>query len=130
MKKPFKMKGYSYPGKAPIKHYTGHEHSHTETDLDTGVTENPYVDAQGNPIIDYGISWSNTEGLKPIISKKGWTNFANWGKKTWDKSSTLGKIGIGLAHGAAAGIAIADPGNIPGVAKTVGNIFKGSKSWT
>ena len=118
------MKGFSYPGKSPIKHPGHGDNDPTHTHTEVGDWD-PYTGTYIAPKMEFGVNWGNVSGFKPIVTAEGWKKFAGWGKKQWTKSSTLGKVGIGLAHGAMAGAAIANPSLIPKVFSSIGKLFKG-----
>jgi len=95
-------------------HYSQPHHAGGNTGGDTGSMYGDFdsdgtsdLNPDGTPRIDYGFSWGNQgQGFGPIISGKGMGDLAEWGKSQWDKSGTLGKIGIGLGGAAVAGASV------------------------
>jgi hypothetical protein len=75
----------------------------------TGVGEwNPATGMYNAPEADVMFKWNNQDGFGVDWKNMGagLKKAANWGREVWDKSSTLGKVGIGLTAGIpAAGLA-------------------------
>ena len=98
--------GISWEDHQQEEHHAGGDTSSSSTyDIN-----NPYINPDGSPKIDYGFSL-DTSGLKPIISGEGWKKIGKWGKGVWDKSSNWGKAGI-IASGVGAPIAAIGSGLI------------------
>ena len=94
-------RGYG-PEHMQEEHHTGGD-TEGDTGDGTGVGEwNPSTGQYNQPEADVMFKWSNTEGFG--VDWGGMTGglkkAATWGKGIWDKSSTLGKVGLGLTAAA------------------------------
>ena len=56
--------------------------------------------------MEFGLGWSNTGGLRPLIGKKGIKKAVKAHNKAWKEGSTGRKIGMVAGHLATAGLSV------------------------